>query len=38
VIAALYLAVVALWRLAFTVFTADRWLGLFLSRDPPRIC
>jgi CAAX protease family protein len=31
VIAALYLAVVALWRLAFTVFTADRWLGLFLS-------
>jgi len=30
VIAALYLAVVGLWRLAFTVFTADRWLGLFL--------
>jgi len=30
VITALYLAVVGLWRLAFTVFTADRWLGLFL--------
>src|SRR5512132_268457 len=30
VIAALYLAVVGLWRLAFTVFSADRWLGLFL--------
>lgn len=30
VIAVLYLAVVGLWRLAFTVFTADRWLGLFL--------
>jgi len=30
VIAALYLAVVGLWRLAFTVFTADRWLPLFL--------
>jgi membrane protease YdiL (CAAX protease family) len=30
VIAALYLAVVGLWRLAFTVFTADRWVGLFL--------
>jgi uncharacterized protein len=29
-IAVLYLAVVGLWRLAFTVFTADRWLGLFL--------
>ena len=31
VIAVLYLAVVGLWRLAFTGFTADRWLGLFLS-------
>jgi hypothetical protein len=30
VIAALYVAVVGLWRLAFTVFTADRWLPLFL--------
>jgi uncharacterized protein len=30
VIAALYLAVVGLWRLAFTVFSADRWVGLFL--------
>jgi hypothetical protein len=30
VIAVLYLAVVGLWRLAFTVFTADRWLGRFL--------
>ena len=30
VIAALYVAVVALWRLAFTVFTADRWPPLFL--------
>jgi membrane protease YdiL (CAAX protease family) len=30
VIAVLYLVVVGLWRLAFTVFTADRWLGLFL--------
>jgi membrane protease YdiL (CAAX protease family) len=30
VIAGLYLAVVGLWRLAFTVFTADRWLPLFL--------
>jgi hypothetical protein len=30
VIGALYVAVVGLWRLAFTVFTADRWLGLFL--------
>jgi membrane protease YdiL (CAAX protease family) len=29
-IVGLYLAVVGLWRLAFTVFTADRWLGLFL--------
>jgi len=31
VVAALYLAVVGLWRVAFVVFTADRWLGLFLS-------
>jgi membrane protease YdiL (CAAX protease family) len=30
VMATLYLAVVGLWRLAFTVFGADRWLGLFL--------
>ncbi len=30
VIAALYLAVVGLWRLAFTVFSVDRWVGLFL--------
>jgi uncharacterized protein len=30
VIAGLYLAVIGLWRLAFTVFTADRWLPLFL--------
>jgi uncharacterized protein len=30
VIAGLYVAVVGLWRLAFTVFTADRWLPLFL--------
>jgi membrane protease YdiL (CAAX protease family) len=28
---ALYLAVVGLWRLAFVGFTADHWLGLFLS-------
>ena len=27
-IAVLYLAVVGPWRLAFTVFTADRWPGL----------
>jgi membrane protease YdiL (CAAX protease family) len=31
VIAVLYLAVVGLFRLAFTVFTTDRLLGLFLS-------
>src|SRR4029453_7583922 len=30
VMATLYLAVVGLWRLAFTVFSADRWLPLFL--------
>lgn len=30
VVAGLYVAVVGLWRLAFTVFTADRWLPLFL--------
>jgi uncharacterized protein len=30
VMAGLYVAVVGLWRLAFTVFTADRWLPLFL--------
>jgi hypothetical protein len=30
VIGALYVAVVGLWQLAFTVFTADRWLPLFL--------
>jgi uncharacterized protein len=30
VIAVLYVAVVGLWRLAFMVFTADRWLPLFL--------
>jgi membrane protease YdiL (CAAX protease family) len=30
VITALYVAVVGLWRLAFTGFTADRWLGPFL--------
>jgi uncharacterized protein len=30
VTAGLYLAVVGLWRLAFTVFTADRWLPLFV--------
>ena len=29
-IAGLYLAVIVLWRLAFTVFTADRWVPLFL--------
>jgi len=31
VLAALYVAVVGLFRLAFTVFTTDRLLGLFLS-------
>jgi hypothetical protein len=31
VMAALYLAVVGLFRLAFMVFTTDRLLGLFLS-------
>ena len=30
VVAGLYVAVVGLWRLAFTVFTADRWLPLVL--------